>query len=73
MSEKISESKPAPKASVFPVKRLRDDCVRLFGVTQGTFDGAMHGQSGDMSVNDAKQRISTWLKTPIKTITRGEK
>ncbi|WP_283682679.1 hypothetical protein [Parablautia sp. Marseille-Q6255] len=41
--------------------------MKLFGVTTSTFDGAMHSCSvSEMSVDEAKKQINTWLKKPRK-------
>lgn len=46
---------------VFSVAKLRAHCVKLFGVTQSTFDGAMFGHSEDISIKGAKAIIDEWL------------
>jgi len=56
-----AESKP-PK---FPLARLRQDCLEIFGVTTSTFDGAMFGKSGDFTVDEAKKIITDWQKKGI--------
>ncbi|MBR1532714.1 MAG: hypothetical protein IJ643_11715 [Eubacterium sp.] len=53
----------APK---FPIEKLREECIALFGVSSATFDGATVGLSGEYTVEDIKTKINDWLKKPIK-------
>ena len=39
-AEKTSSSEVAKKEQSFPVSTLRDNCIKLFGCTTSTFDGA---------------------------------
>lgn len=54
-----------PKPPKFSVKRLRKDCLKLFGVTVSTFDGATRGLCGEFSVEEMAERIKKWLSKPI--------
>lgn len=43
------------------------NCVKLFGVTTSTFDGAMRScESAELTISEAKKMIDTWLKKPRK-------
>lgn len=55
----------APKSPKFSVTRLRKDCLKLFGVTVSTFDGATKGLSGEFSVEEMAERIKKWLNKPL--------
>ena len=46
---------------------LRKNCLALFGVTVSTFDGATHGLDGEYTVEEIKEKINKWGKTPIKS------
>lgn len=50
----------------FPLERLRQDCLKLFGVTTSTFDGATFGKTEKYTVDEVKKFIEAWQKTPIK-------
>lgn len=66
-TESVSEdSKPAER--VFPVATLRGNCVRLFGCTSSTFDGAFYGYdiSKKITIADADKKIRYWLGKEIK-------
>lgn len=50
----------------FPYDVLKDNCVKLFGVTSSTFIGATIGMEGkEYSINHIKNIIDGWLKKPI--------
>ncbi len=49
----------------FPISRLREDCLALFGVPTSTFDGAMYGVTREMSVEEAAKRIDSWKNSKI--------
>ena len=42
-AEKTSSSANQKKGQFFSVSTLRDNCVKLFGCTTSTFDGAFFG------------------------------
>ena len=53
--------------NTFPLGRLREDCISLFGVSSATFDGATADLSGnEFTVDEVKQKIKDWLNKPIK-------
>lgn len=46
----------------YTLESLRQHCLKLFGCTTSTFDGAMHGVDKEsMTVDEAKCIINTWL------------
>lgn len=57
------ETTAAPK---FSIKKLRENCMKLFGVTTSTFDGATYGLNDEYTVEEMKKTIETWQKTSIK-------
>jgi len=58
-----AETAPAP---TFSVEALRDKCLRLFGVTVSTFDGATYGLDGKYTVEEMKNIIAKWLNKEVK-------
>lgn len=40
-----------------PLEKLRRSCVKLFGVTLSTFDGATAGLSGKFTIAEMQARI----------------
>lgn len=61
---KIKTEKAA--ASKFSIEKLRENCQKLFGVSVSTFDGAVHGKSGEFTVAEMKGIISKWKKEEVK-------
>ena len=59
------KTNPAEKPK-FPLDRLRRDCLKLFGVTTSTFDGATFKLNGNFTVEDIKEKIDKWQKKKIK-------
>jgi hypothetical protein len=47
----------------FGLASLRTNCVRLFGCTSSTFDGAFYGTAEDQkyTIAEAKETINKWL------------
>lgn len=65
--EQRPESAPAIKAiPKFDLATLRKDCLKLFGVTSSTFDGAMSGKTGPYTVDEAKNIITGWGREAAK-------
>ena len=66
MTKKKEELKPEGQnmtvrsEPVFSVERLKENCVKLFGVSQSTFDGAAYGLSGEYTVREMKSLIEKW-------------
>lgn len=54
---------PAPK---FTVEKLRENSLKLFGVTQSTFDGATCSLSGEYTVSEMKKIISNWQNKEVR-------
>jgi hypothetical protein len=46
----------------FPVETLRKDCMKLYGVTISTFDGAFCGKSGEYTIEEGRNVIENWKK-----------
>lgn len=60
--EGVATAKAEPR---FTVERLRVDCLKLFGVTRSTYDGATAGATGTFTVAQMKDRIDKWLGKPV--------
>lgn len=54
---------PAPK---FTVEKLRENSLKLFGITQSTFDGVAYGLSGEYTVSEMKKIISNWQNKEVR-------
>lgn len=52
--------------AAFELETLRKDSVKLFGVTSSTFDGAMLGKTGPLSIDAASNIITNFLKGAVK-------
>lgn len=59
------ETKAAPVDRKIPIEKLRRSCLKLFGVTPSTFDGATVGLTGKFTVAEMQTHIDKWLKTPV--------
>lgn len=60
-----AETKAAPVERKIPIEKLRRSCLKLFGVTPSTFDGATVGLTGKFTVEEMQAHIDKWLKTPV--------
>ena len=49
-----------------PLDNLRRSCVKLFGVSFSTFDGATVGLSGKYTVDEMRDIIDKWLRKEVK-------
>ena len=59
----IAETVPAVSTETkFPIEKLRANCLKLFGVTSSTFDGATYGLKGEYTVEEIKNTIEKWGK-----------
>lgn len=58
-TDTVVATKPDAK---FPLATLRKDCVKLFGITSSTFDGAIYGKDGEYTIAEAKRIIEDWKK-----------
>ena len=49
---------------LFNFETLRKDCLKLFGVTVSTFDGAFYNadKNKEFTLDEAKKHIETWRK-----------
>lgn len=68
---------PAPEAEAgrkIPIEKLRRSCVKLFGVTPSTFDGATVGipEGSKYTVGEMQAHIDNWLNTPVSMGQRKE-
>jgi len=61
--ETKQETAKEPK---FPIAKLRENALKLFGVTVSTFDGATYGMSGEYSINELKSALKTWGEKEVK-------
>ena len=50
----------------FSLEKLRENCLKLFGITQSTFDGAAHGLSGEFTVSEITNIITKWKNKEAK-------
>lgn len=68
MAKEKDKAQPAEVEAVtkFPIEKLRQNCLALFGVTTSTFDGATLGYDGEYSVDEIKKAIDKWQNTKIK-------
>lgn len=68
-SAESSTDNPVKKTTekTFALNILRSNCVKLFGCTSSTFDGAFYGCDADteLSIADADEKIKTWLGKEI--------
>lgn len=63
------KTEAASASRKFSLDRLRKDCLKLFGVTVSTFDGAAFGLTGRFTVEEMRARIEKWKNaraTPAK-------
>lgn len=66
-TEKTPGSSNQKREQTFPVSTLRDNCVKLFGCTTSTFDGAFFGcDDKEYSIEEAKRIIKKWLGKELK-------
>lgn len=56
----------APKEPKFPIATLREDSYKLYGVSASTFDGALAGFDGELTVKEAGDIIKSWLTKEVK-------
>lgn len=57
------QTSPAPK---FTIEKLRENSLKLFNVTQSTFDGVTYGLNGEYTVSDMKKIITNWQNKEVK-------
>lgn len=58
----------AKREKKIPIENLRRSCVKLFGVSPSTFDGATHGlpAGSKYTVEEMKATIDKWLEKEVK-------
>ncbi len=56
----------AESAPKFPIEKLKENCLNLFGVSTSTFVGATYGMVGKYTVEEMKTHIETWKKEAVK-------
>lgn len=62
-TETTSTEKKAERK--IPIEKLRRSCVKLFGITPSTFDGATVGMDGKFTVTEMQTHITEWLNKPV--------
>lgn len=68
MAQKETATAATPTAAPkYTIEKLRQNCLKLFGVTTSTFNGATYGLRGEYTVEEIKKAIDTWQKKPVKT------
>lgn len=75
MANKTKAAPAAPGTEAgrkIPIDKLRRSCVKLFGVTPSTFDGATVGLDGRFTVAEMQTHIDKWLNTPVSLGQRKE-
>ena len=67
-TSKQTASKQAEKTEQkFTVQTLRENCVKLFGCTSSTFDGAFfEKEDKEYTVSEEKEIIKNWLRKEVK-------
>ena len=60
-----AEAKAESAERKIPIEKLRRSCLKLFGVTPSTFDGATVGLTGKFTVAEMQVHIDKWLNTPV--------
>lgn len=61
-----TEKAPETGERKITIERHRRSCVKLYGVTPSTFDGATVGLTGKYTVDEMKAIISAWLEKEVK-------
>ena len=56
-----------PAEPKYSVEALRKNCLKIFGVTVSTFDGATFGLKGDFTKEKMKAILDEWLKKEVRT------
>lgn len=53
-------------APVFSIEKLRNNCMKLFGISVSTFDGVSHGLNGEYTIAEMKKIIAAWQNKEAK-------
>ena len=73
MADKETAKIETPAAEpVFPLERLRRDCLELLGVSTSTFDGATRGREGEFTLKQIREIIRDWQNKPVFPKTKKE-
>ena len=59
------QAKAAPERKI-TIEKHRRSCVKLYGISPSTFDGATVGLSGSFTVEEMRARIKEWLGKEVK-------
>lgn len=70
VADNTEKTAPSSKPK-FTLERLRQDCLKIFGVTTSTFDGATCGKSGKFTLDEMKKIIEDWQNAPVKFNKKG--
>lgn len=62
-TNKINEAEKT--AEKYCLSALRANCNELLGVSTSTFDGAFYGKSENMTVEEAKNTVESFLNKKI--------
>ncbi len=58
----VDNAENAASEPKYTVQKLRENSIKLFNVSQSTFDGAMHGhKETEYTINEVKAILDTWL------------
>lgn len=61
-----ASNQPAKKEPTFALATLRAGCVKTFGCTSSTFDGAFFDKEDkEYTISEAKKIIEEWLKKEV--------
>lgn len=68
MGQETKKMKETRKERKYLLETLRGDCVRLFGCTSSTFDGAFFNEDStkEYTVAEAETVISKWIGKGMK-------
>lgn len=61
-NKSISSCIREPAVQKFSIEMFRQNCMKLFGVTSSTFDGAFYGiTEKEMTLEEAQAIIDKWM------------
>lgn len=55
-----------PEEKGFKYEVLRDQCMKLFGVTKSTFAGAVKNHGGQFKISEVQRQINEWLQKEVR-------
>ena len=61
-----TEKAPETGERKITIEKHRRSCLKLYGITPSTFDGATVGLNGSYTVEEMKAIIDKWLKEEVK-------